>query len=99
MISAALFQIPAAEVPVPGEEIQRGAGLRRGNIPQEIREIGGVSRLPAAVDKLAEDIAGGVAALVLLLTKKIKRKQFLAYGPYFALSAIGLILKLLHTLF
>ena len=44
-------------------------------------------------------IAGGVAALVLLLTKKIKRKQFLAYGPYFALSAIGLILQLLHTLF
>jgi leader peptidase (prepilin peptidase)/N-methyltransferase len=44
-------------------------------------------------------IAGGVAALVLLLTKKIKRKQFLAYGPYFALSAIGLLLKLLRTLF
>ena len=44
-------------------------------------------------------IAGGVAALVLLLMKKIKRKQFLAYGPYFALSAIGLMLKLLRTLF
>ena len=44
-------------------------------------------------------IAGGIAALVLLLTKKIKRKQFLAYGPYFALSAIGIMLKLLRTLF
>ena len=44
-------------------------------------------------------IAGGIAALVLLLMKKIKRKQFLAYGPYFALSAVGLMLKLLRTLF
>ena len=44
-------------------------------------------------------IAGGVVALVLLLTKRIKRKQFLAYGPYFALSAIGLMLNLLRTLF
>lgn len=44
-------------------------------------------------------IAGGVAAFVLLLTKKIERKQFLAYGPYFALSAIGIMLKLLRTLF
>jgi leader peptidase (prepilin peptidase)/N-methyltransferase len=44
-------------------------------------------------------IAGGIAALILLLTKKIKRKQFLAYGPYFALSAIGLMLQLLRGLF
>ena len=44
-------------------------------------------------------IAGGVAASFLLITKKIKRKQFLAYGPYFALSAIGLMLNLLRTLF
>ena len=44
-------------------------------------------------------IAGGIAASFLLITKKIKRKQFLAYGPYFALSAIGLMLKLLRTLF
>ena len=44
-------------------------------------------------------IAGGVVALALLLTKKIKRKQYLAYGPYFTLSAIGLLLKILHTLF
>ena len=44
-------------------------------------------------------IAGGVAALVLLLTKKIQQKQYLAYGPYFALSAIGLMLQLLRGLF
>lgn len=44
-------------------------------------------------------IAGGIAALILLLLQKIKRKQFLAYGPYFALSAIGIMLKLLRTLF
>ncbi len=44
-------------------------------------------------------MAGGIAALLLLVTRKIKRKQFLAYGPYFALSAIGLMLKLLNLLF
>jgi leader peptidase (prepilin peptidase)/N-methyltransferase len=44
-------------------------------------------------------ITGGVVALALLLTKKIKRKQYLAYGPYFALSAIGLLLKILRPLF
>jgi len=44
-------------------------------------------------------IAGGIAALFLLLAKKIKRKQYLAYGPYFALSAIGVLLKLLRVLF
>lgn len=44
-------------------------------------------------------MAGGVAALLLLLTNRIKRKQFLAYGPYFALSAIGVMLKLLRILF
>lgn len=44
-------------------------------------------------------IAGGVGALLLLLFQKVKRKQYLAYGPYFALSAIGLLLNLLHTLF
>ena len=42
-------------------------------------------------------IAGGIVALLLLLLKRIKRKQFLAYGPYFALSAIGILLGLLHV--
>ena len=44
-------------------------------------------------------IAGGIAALFLLLFKKIERKQYLAYGPYFALSAIGIMLKWLRILF
>ena len=44
-------------------------------------------------------IAGGIAALLLLLSKKIKRKQYLAYGPYFALSAVGIMLDLLRILF
>ena len=44
-------------------------------------------------------IAGGIAALLLLLLKKATRKQFLAYGPYFALSAIGIILKLITVSF
>ena len=44
-------------------------------------------------------MAGGIAALILLLCRKIKRNQYLAYGPYFALSAIGIILKWLDLLF
>lgn len=44
-------------------------------------------------------IAGGIAALVLLLTQKIKLRQYLAYGPYFAISAIIVLLGLLNTLF
>ena len=44
-------------------------------------------------------IAGGIAALFLLLTKKIGRKHYLAYGPYFALSGIGIFLKWLRVLF
>ena len=42
-------------------------------------------------------IAGGVVATLLLLLKKTTRKQFLAYGPYFALSAIGVLLKLIRV--
>ena len=44
-------------------------------------------------------IAGGITAFILLLTKRIKRNEFLAYGPYFALSAIGIMLRLLRVLF
>ena len=44
-------------------------------------------------------MAGGIAALLLLLCHKIKRNQYLAYGPYFALSAIGILLKCLRILF
>lgn len=44
-------------------------------------------------------IAGGIAALFLLLCQKIKRNQYLAYGPYFALSSIGIMLNWLNVLF
>ena len=43
--------------------------------------------------------AGGIAALLLLFTKKVTRKQFFAYGPYFALSGIGVLLSWLRVLF
>ena len=42
-------------------------------------------------------IAGGIAALLLLFLKKTTRKHFLAYGPYFALTAIGVLLKLINV--
>ncbi|MBQ7674206.1 MAG: prepilin peptidase, partial [Alphaproteobacteria bacterium] len=44
-------------------------------------------------------IAGGIAALLLMLCRIIKRTQYIAYGPYFALSAVGIMLKWLRVLF
>ncbi len=44
-------------------------------------------------------MAGGIGALFLLITQKINRKQYLAYGPYFALSGIGIMLSWLRVLF
>ena len=38
-------------------------------------------------------IAGGIAALFLLLTKQKTRHDYFAYGPYFALSGIGVLLE------
>lgn len=32
-------------------------------------------------------LAGGAAALVLLVTRRVKRKDYIAYGPYLALGA------------
>ena len=37
-------------------------------------------------------IIGGVAALFLLLTKQKQRHDYFAYGPYFALSSIAILL-------
>jgi len=37
-------------------------------------------------------IVGGLAALFLLLTKQKTRHDYFAYGPYFALSGIGILL-------
>ena len=40
-------------------------------------------------------LAGGIAALLLLLTKQKQRNSFFAYGPYFALSGIGILLGII----
>ena len=44
-------------------------------------------------------LTGGAAALFLLITKQKKRHDYFAYGPYFALSGIGVLLGCLHSLF
>lgn len=44
-------------------------------------------------------IAGGVAAFMLLLTKQKSRHSYFAYGPYFALSGLGILLKWFRALF
>ena len=40
-------------------------------------------------------LTGGFAALLMLLTKQKKRNSYFAYGPYFALSGIGILLNLI----
>lgn len=40
-------------------------------------------------------LAGGTAALLMLLTKQKNRHSYFAYGPYFALSGIGILLGLI----
>lgn len=44
-------------------------------------------------------MAGGMAALFLLITKQKSRHDFFAYGPYFALSGIGTLLGWIRILF
>lgn len=44
-------------------------------------------------------MAGGVAALLLLITKQKGRHDYFAYGPYFALSGIGILLSWIHPPF
>ena len=44
-------------------------------------------------------IAGGVAAFILLLTKQKSRHSYFAYGPYFTLSGLGILLKWFRALF
>ena len=41
---------------------------------------------------LIGSIAGGIAAIIILIAKKKNRKSYFAYGPYFALSAIYFLL-------
>ncbi len=44
-------------------------------------------------------IAGGIAAFFLLITKQKNRHDYFAYGPYFALSGIGMLLGWVRILF
>ena len=44
-------------------------------------------------------MAGGAAALFLLLTKQKDRRSYFAYGPYFALSAVAILLGWVKGLF
>ena len=38
-------------------------------------------------------IAGGISALLMILSKKKDRKSYLAYGPYFTIMAIYFLVK------
>lgn len=40
-------------------------------------------------------LAGGTAALLMLIAKQKQRNSYFAYGPYFALSGIGILLGLI----
>lgn len=42
-------------------------------------------------------LTGGVAAMFLLLTKQKQRHDYFAYGPYFAISGIVVLLGLVRT--
>ncbi|SDC00527.1 leader peptidase (prepilin peptidase) / N-methyltransferase [Succiniclasticum ruminis] len=44
-------------------------------------------------------LSGGIAALLLLIIKQKKRHDYFAYGPYFALGGIGVLLSWIHQLF
>ena len=44
-------------------------------------------------------IAGGIAALFLLLSKQKRLHSYFAYGPYFAISGIGILFGLLKMVF
>ena len=44
-------------------------------------------------------LTGGAAALFLLVTKQKKRQDYFAYGPYFALSGIAVLLSWIRPLF
>lgn len=57
--------------------------------------LGAVLGYPAVINALfAGVIAGGVSALVLILMRRISRKDYMAYGPYLALGAILVLVQL-----
>ncbi len=56
--------------------------------------LGAVLGYPAVLSALfAGIIAGGLAALILILTRRIGRKDYMAYGPYLALGAILILMS------
>lgn len=56
--------------------------------------LGAVLGYPAVLSGLfAGIIAGGLAALLLILTRRIGRKDYMAYGPYLALGAILILMS------
>ncbi len=44
-------------------------------------------------------VTAGIAALFLLITKQKSRHSYFAYGPYFALSGIGMLLGWIRAIF
>ena len=58
--------------------------------------LGAVVGYPHIIPALVVGIlSGGFAALILLLTRHISRKDYLAYGPYLALGAWVVLIRLL----
>lgn len=55
--------------------------------------LGAVLGYPTVLSALfAGIVAGGVAALLLIASRRISRKDYMAYGPYLALGAILVLL-------
>ena len=66
--------------------VSRGQ-MGMGDVKLEVA-LGALLGFPAIVNAMFFGvIAGGLAALVLLLTKRVGRKDPIAYGPYLALGA------------
>ncbi len=56
--------------------------------------LGAVLGYPAVLSALLTGIiAGGLAALILIVTRRIGRKDYMAYGPYLALGALLILLR------
>ncbi len=61
-----------------------------------VAALGAVVGFPAIVSALLWGvIAGGVAALVLILARRIRRKDYMAYGPYLALGGWAVFLQVM----
>ena len=84
--AAALGTLLAGGIFLLLHTISRG-GMGMGDV-KLAAAIGALLGFPAVLSAiLAGIIAGGLAALLLLLTKRVGRKDPIAYGPYLALGA------------